>query len=241
MTFARVDPTGVLRFDREAIEAYIRANQPRVRCPASPGRDPAAFAAAFVDVPVRALDWPLVAALARDVERRLGKALEAAHGFVLRKGEPELPAHAQVLLGVVEGKVTVRRLQPDQHPDQGPDRRDDPGASIAQHVRVPAAVVRVLEAGVPLRGVRLSEGFVRLEGGHYEVEQKFVLSPRVHLGPADDPAGFHGYTLETHPRATPGWEAWADRVAAALPGAPAGARSPADVEVDDDEDEEDPS
>ncbi|MCW8141899.1 MAG: hypothetical protein KIT58_23580, partial [Planctomycetota bacterium] len=67
------------------------------------------------------------------------------------------------------------------------------------------------------RGVRLSEGFVRLEGGHYEVEQRFVLSPRVHLGPADDPAAFKGYALETHPRATPEWEAWADRVARALP------------------------
>lgn len=209
LTFAAVDGAGVLRFDREAIAAFVRAGQPRTLCPASPNRHPERFAAAFADVAVRELDWPLVAELARDVERRLGKALEAEHGFVLKKGEPELAAHAQLALGLEDGQVTVRRLDPVG------GRAGD--GSVAQHVRVPAAVLNVLRDGVPLRAVRLSEGFVRLEGGHYEVEQRFVLSPRVHLGPADEPGAFKGYTLETHPRATPEWEAWADRVSGALP------------------------
>ena len=49
------------------------------------------------------------------------------------------------------------------------------------------------------------------------MEQRFVISPRVHLAPEDDPASFQGYALETHPRSTPEWEAWADRVSKALP------------------------
>ncbi len=209
LTFGAVDAAGVLRFDRDAIAAFVRAGQPRTLCPASPNRDPEGFAAAFQDVPVRELDWPLVAELSREVERRLGKALEAEHGLVLKKGEPELAAHAQLALALEGGQVAVRRLDP------AGGRGSD--GTIAQHVRVPAAVQNALKDGVPLRAVRLSEGFVRLEGGHYEVEQRFVLSPRVHLGPADDPATFKGYTLETHPRATPEWEAWADRVSRALP------------------------
>lgn len=205
LTFAKVDGAGVLRFDRAAIAAFARAGQVRTLCPGAPTRDPEAFARAFDDVEVRALDWPLVAELSREVERRLGKALEAEHGFVLKKGEPELLAHAQVELGFERDKVVVRRLE------------SAGKGSIAQQVRAPAAVVNVLKEGIPLRGVRLSEGFVRLEGGHYEVEQRFVLSPRVHLGPTDDPSAFKGYALETHPRATPQYEAWADRVSGALP------------------------
>ena len=58
---------------------------------------------------------------------------------------------------------------------------------------------------------------MRLEGGHYEVEQRFVLSPRAHLGAGDAPARFKGYALETHPRSTPEYEAWAERVSKALP------------------------
>jgi hypothetical protein len=204
LTFAEVDATGSLVFDREAIAAFVRAGQPRVLCPGSPGRDPEGFARAFEDVSVRSLDWPLVAHLSREVEKKLGKSLEAEHGFVLRKGEPELEAHAQVELSLEKGDIVVRRV------GQG-------GPSIAQHVRVPAAIQRALEDGVTLRGVRLSEGFVRLEGGHYEVEQRFVLSPRAHLGPADAPERFKGYALETHPRSTPEYEAWAERVARALP------------------------
>lgn len=207
LTFGKVDAAGVLRFDRAAIAEFARAGQSRTLCPGSPSRDPEAFARAFDDVEVRRLDWPLVAELAREVERKLGKALEGEHGFVLKKGEPELLAHAQVELGYEREKVVVRRIF------DGVTGK----VTIAQHVRVPAAVVNVLKDGVPLRGVRLSEGFVRLEGGHYEVEQRFVLSPRVHLGPTDDPTTFKGYALETHPRATPEYEAWVDRVAGALP------------------------
>lgn len=207
LTFAKVDQAGVLRFDRAAIAAFARAGQIRTLCPGSPSRDPEAFARAFDDVEVRKLDWPLVAELAREVEKKLGKALEAEHGFVLKKGEPELLAHAQLELGYEREKVVVRRIF-DGVIVKG---------NIAQHVRAPAAVVNVLKDGVPLRGVRLSEGFVRLEGGHYEVEQRFVLSPRVHLGAADDPTAFKGYALETHPRATPEYDAWADRVSGALP------------------------
>lgn len=207
MTFAKVDEGGVLRFDREAIAAFIRDGQPRVLCPSSPGRDPEKFAAAFEDVPARALDWPLVAELSRELEKKLGKALEGEHGFVLKKGEPELLAHAQLELAFERGKVVIRRFDMDEQTKGG----------IAQHVRVPTSVVNALEKGVRLRGVRLSEGFVRLEGGHYEVEQRFVISPRVHLAPTDEPATFQGYALETHPRSTPEWEAWADRVARALP------------------------
>src|SRR5690606_2218436 len=144
------------------IARFVRAGQPRTLCPASPNRDPERFAAAFVDVPVRELDWPLVAELTREVERRLGKALEGEHGFVLRKGEPELAAHAQLALSLEEGRVAVRRLDPvGGRPG---------GENIAVHVRVPASVQAVLADGVPLRAVRMSEGFVRLEGGHYEVE-----------------------------------------------------------------------
>lgn len=207
LTFAKVDGEGVLRFDREAIAAFIREGQPRVLCPNAPGREPEAFARAFEDVPVRSLDWPLVAELSRELEKKLGKALEGELGFVLKKGEPELLAHAQLELGWERGKPVVRRFDVDEQPKGG----------IAQHVRVPAAVSNALEKGVRLRGVRLTEGFVRLEGGHYEVEQRFVISPRVHLTTGDDPASFQGYALETHPRATPEYEAWADRVARALP------------------------
>ena len=93
-----------------------------------------------------------------------------------------------------------------------------PREAIGARVRVPIAVRRALEKDVTvLRAVRIHEGFVRLEGGHYEVEQLFVLSARVHLGPADRPQELAGWALRTHPRATPEYEAWADRVAAGLP------------------------
>ncbi len=206
MTFTSVDAEGWLRFDRDAIAEWVRAHPTPVPCPASPLSDPVAFASAFQDVSVRSLDWPLVAELPPQVEKRLGKALEAEHGFVLRKGEPALDPHAQLELRLVNDEVVVRR--PGAPPKE----------TIGTRVRVPIAVRRALEKDVAvLRAVRIHEGFVRLEGGHYEVEQLFVLSARVHLGPADRPQELAGWALRTHPRATPEWEAWADRVAAGLP------------------------
>lgn len=206
LTFAHVDPQGWLRFDREALAAWARAGRERALCPRTPFVDPDAFASAFEDVAVRSLGWPLVAELGKDLERRLGaKALEAEHGFVLRKGEPPLDAHAQVELRWHAGRVVVRRP-------------GEPGrASIAAELRLSPAVTKVLEQGVLLRGVRLGEGFMRLEGGHYEVEQRFVLSTRIHLGSVDRPEEFTGYALRTHPRQTPEWTAWADRVSGAMP------------------------
>lgn len=206
LTFAAVDAQGLLRFDREDLARWAARGRNR-RCPGSPARDPAAFAAAFQDVPVRDLDWPLVAELSPELRARLGEpALAAEHGFVLKKGQPDLDAHAPLELRAAGGgEVEVRRA-------------DAPGGgSIARQVRLPERVRAALREGTRLRGVRIEEAWVKLGEDDYDREQRFVLSARVRLGPGDRTDLFRGWTLSTAPRATPEWNAWADRACGNLP------------------------
>jgi len=77
-------------------------------------------------------------------------------------------------------------------------------------------VWKLVKEGVLLRGVRVGESYVRREGGHYDLEQRFVLSARLHLGPADRPQVFRGYRLETVPRPTPQYEEWVNRIIASM-------------------------
>lgn len=205
LTFAAVDASGTLRFDRDALRAFYAQPGFARLCPRSPARDPERIAAAFLDVPVRALGWPLVAELEDEVRRRLGaRALEREHGFVLAKGAPELEAHAALELRMSGEEVEVHRA----------GWREP---ALARGVQLPVSVRRVLADGILLRGVRMDEGYVRLKGGHYELEQRLVLSTRVHLLPSDRPEAFRGYRLTTFPRATPEYEAWAQRVIDGLP------------------------
>ncbi len=204
-TFAQVGRDGVARFDRAAVAAFLAGGAPPL-CPSAPARDPARFAACLDDVEVRALDWPLVAALAPAHAAAIGpEALGREHGLVLREGEEPLAAHAALELRAAGERVVVR-------PADAPGR-----ASLAKQVRLDASVEQALRGGLRLRAVRLGEGFARVASGGYEVEQRFVLTPRFQLGPADRPEDLEGYELESHPRATPGWDAWAERVAGRLP------------------------
>ncbi len=208
LTFSEVTPTGLLRFDRSALAEFLSRSRMAQRCPRSPARDPDRLAAAFPEVPVRALAWPLVAALDPEVRRRIGaKALEKEHGFVLREDLEELEAHVTLELsasGEAPEDVTIGLAGQDAPP-------------VGQDVRLPVAVRRVLAEGVRLRAVRMDEAYVRRPGGHYEVEQRFVLSTRFPLLPTDRPETFRGYRLTTHPRATPEYAAWVDRVVEGLP------------------------
>jgi hypothetical protein len=206
-SFARVDERGMLIFDRAAIEAYLAEDELARRCPLAPARDPARLAAIFRDVSVRALGWPVVLEMKPELEKALGASvLEAEHGFVLKKGQAPLAPHDPIELRATEGEeIAVRRAL------------DAPGSrerSIARFVRLPARVRNVLESGVRLRGVRIEEGYVKLAelGGRYEVEQRFVLSTRFHLGVGDDPSPYENYRVVTVPRATPEYERWAEAV-----------------------------
>lgn len=207
-TFAAVDGQGVLRFDKDALARFVAAGR-NLRCPASPGRDPAAFAAAFEDVRVRELEWPLVAELPAEVRARLGdEALTGEHGFVLAKGQPDLDAHAPLELRAgPEGQVEVRPVSPEglRNP------------SIARQVRVAPGVAAVLRQGLRLRGVRIEEAWVKLGEDDFDREQRFVLSARVRLGVLERVELFQGWELSTAPRATAEWSAWADRVCDNLP------------------------
>ena len=87
-----------------------------------------------------------------------------------------------------------------------------PGPDVARFVRLSKRLLDLLERGIRLRGVRIEEGYTRLPGGHYEVEHRFVVSTRLHLGPTDEPSAFQGYLLSTTPRNTEGYEAWTRRV-----------------------------
>lgn len=208
-SFTKVDDRGVLVFDREAIAAFVGEDPLARRCPLSPARDPHALAAIFKDVSVRALGWPVVLEMTPPLEKKLGAAvLEAEHGFVLKKGQPELAPHEPVeLRALPSGEVEVRRAEETPTP---PSRE----RSIARFVRLPARVEKVLGEGFRLRGVRIEEGYVKLPelDGRYEVEQRFVLSTRFHLGIADDPVKYEGYRVVTVPRPTPEYESWARAV-----------------------------
>ena len=207
LTFAAVDEQGMLRFDRSELGRFIVAGR-NARCPISPGRDPAAFAAAFKDVRVRDLEWPLLAELSPPVKERLGpEALAAEYGFVLKKGQPDLDAHAPLELRLKDGQVEVRTATPEGMREP----------SIARQVRVGPEVVAVLREGTRLRGVRIEEAWVKLGEDEFDREQRFVLSTRVRLGPTERVELFQGWTLSTAPRATAGWSAWADRVCEDLP------------------------
>jgi len=205
LTFARVDARGVLVFDRDAIAAFVAGGQRSRLCPLSPARDPDRLAGAFADVPVRSLGWPLAAELDPRLRERLGEeGLEGEHGFVLKKGQPDMDAHAPLELRATRGgRLEVR-------PVHDAESRRRP--SVGKHVRVPGGVEEVLREGVRLRGVRIEEGYVRLGEGDYEVEQRFVLTPRVRLGPLDRVDHFEGYAMSTTPRPTPEYEAWVERV-----------------------------
>jgi hypothetical protein len=159
-------------------------------------------------VSVHALGWPVVLEMGPELRKKLGTAtLEAEHGFVLKKGTKDLEEYEPVELRLVRGKVEVRRA------------RDLRGPAIAGHVRVPKRVETVLEEGARLRGVRIEEGYVKLAelGGRYDVEQRFVLATRFHLGMADDASLYDGYSLSTVPRATPEYEKWARAVLDLVP------------------------
>lgn len=206
LTFTSVDEGGVLRFDRDAMATFVHSGDRARRCPASPARDPQAFAAAFEEVTVRSLGWPLVAEQTRELTKLLGtKALEAEHAFVLKKGLPDLETHEALELSMLRGKPAIRKAG-----ERGT-------GSLASEMRLPVAVKRVLEAGYMLRAVRMQEAYARRAGGHYELEQRFVISKRVHLLAGDRAKLFKGYTLTTHPRSTPEYTAWIERVVVALP------------------------
>jgi hypothetical protein len=208
LTFAAVDAQGALVFDHAALSRFVAAGR-NLRCPASPARDPAAFAAAFARVTVRDLQWPLVAELSPALRAELGEAaLAAEHGFVLLKGQPDLDAHAPLELRAgAKGGVEVRPATPEGLR----------GGSIARQVRVAPAVEGVLRRGVRLRAVRIEEAWVKLAEGEFDREQRFVLSARVRLGVAERTELFQGWDLSTAPRASAEWTAWADRVCDNLP------------------------
>ena len=156
---------------------------------------------------VRALGWPLVLEMTPELKRSVGNAaLEAEHGFVLKKGLA-LEEHEPIELRWAAGEVEVRRV------------RDLKAGGIARQVRLPKRVQGVLEGGARLRGVRLEEGYVRMAelGGRYEVEQRFVLATRFHLGLEDDAARYEGHEPGTVPSATPEWERWAKLVLEEVP------------------------
>lgn len=209
LTFASVDERGLLRFDRDAIAAFFAEGERGLRCPLSPARDPAKLALAFEDVSVRALGWPLVLEVTPEVRARLGDAaLEAEHGFVLKRGAGELEEHEPIELRLPrrdDARVEVRRVA---------DLRT---GSIAREVRVAKRVRDALADGARLRGVRIEGGFVRGPDGRYEDEERFVLSTRFHLGPADDPRNYEGFRPGTVPRATDEYLAWVGAVIEAIP------------------------
>ena len=178
------------------------------RCPLSPARDPARLADVFQDVSVRAFGWPVVLEMGPELKKKLGAAvLEAEHGFVLKKGMKDLEEYEPIELRWVDGAAEVKRA------------RDLRGTTIARQVRLPKRVEGVLEGGARLRGVRIEEGYVKMPelGGRYEVEQRFVLATRFHLGMGDDPSKYEGYEVGTVPRATPEYEKWAASVLELVP------------------------
>jgi len=203
LTFATVNADGMLRFDRDAIGSFASSGVLARRCPLAPARDAQKFASIFQDVSVRALGWPLVLEMGPELEKKLGTAsLEAEHGFVLRKGAKGPEQHEPVELRWTGGEVEVRRAH------------ELKGGTIAQKVRVTKRVQQALEEGARLRGVVIEEGYIRMPelGGRYEVEHRFVLATRFHLGMQDDPARYEGYKTGTVPRATPEYEKWAAHV-----------------------------
>ncbi|RMG11448.1 MAG: hypothetical protein D6731_15625 [Planctomycetota bacterium] len=205
LTFAHVDAEGTLCFDRSELASFAARSPRRGRCPRSPARDPAAFAAAFVDAPVRSLEWPLVAEATSALRKALGaKAVEAEHGFVPRDEDMAFGLHDSLELTWERGSIAVRRA-------------GERGSSLAREVRVPRSVERVLRDGHLLRAVRMQEGYARRKGGHYVLEHRFLLSTRLHLLPGDRPARFRGYRLTTYPRATAGYAAWVERVVGGMP------------------------
>lgn len=205
MTFSQVDEAGMFTIDGEALAAFLACSERAQRCPAAPGGEPERVAASFPAINVRSLGWPLVAELNADLRKKIGaKVLEKEHGFVLIKGQPDLEAHAPLQLDLdSQGEPRIRRV-------------GERGDSIGTELSLPVAARRVLEAGVGLRAIRVEEAYVRRTGGHYELEQRFVISTRVHLLPTDRPDQFDGYSLTTFPRATPEYSAWIERIAEGL-------------------------
>jgi hypothetical protein len=203
LTFAEVDGDGLLRFDREALASFAARGR-SARCPASPARNPQAFAEAFADVPARSLGWPLVAEMEPALRKQLAKVLEKELAFVLEDDHEELEPHAPLELLEVKGKQVIRLA-------------GGRGGSIASELKLPAAMARALAAGHVLRAVRMQEAYARRKGGHYVVEQRYVLSTRVHLLPTDRAEAFAGYKLATYPRSTTEYAAWVDRIQEALP------------------------
>ena len=201
-TFASIDEDGRVLFDMEEIAEFVGGRGRNALCPVSPAADPLGFAAKFTPVTVRELGWQLAADLEPELRERLGDALSAEQGFVLPRGET-LEEHATFELRRKRGKVVLVLLDGDDTPV---------GTKLALDERIEALV----HEGVLLRAIRVGESYVRREGGHYDLEQRFVLSARLHLGPADRPQVFRGYRLETVPRATPQYDAWVARLVESL-------------------------
>lgn len=205
LTFTSVDEAGTLQFDGPGLAAFVAGGRRAQLCPRSPARHPQGFAAAFRSTPVRSLGWPLVAEMSPELQKQIGaKALEQEHSFVLKKGQEDLEAHAALELRARGETLEVRRA-------------GTKGKSIASEVRVSASIRRALDEGVALRGMRMEEAYSRRKGGHYVLEQRFVVSTRVHLLASDRPDQFQGYVLTTFPRATPEYTAWVQGVLEALP------------------------
>jgi hypothetical protein len=204
-TFASVDDQGMLVFDQAGIADFVRGRGRGSRCPASPAADAEAFAAHFQPVSVRSLGWPLIAELGDGLRARLGEsdeALTTEHGVVLRKGET-LEPQAQLELRWRRGAACLLVHEGD-------------GKKVGSQLRITPELAALVQEGVYLRAVRVDEAYVRREDGHFDLEQRFVQCSRITLGPADRPATFTGYRLQTFPRVTPQYEAWVDRLVEAL-------------------------
>jgi len=207
-SFARVDAQGRLVFDHDAIAEHLAQGDKNRFCPISPARDPHAMARVFQPLDVRELGWTLSAELDPRLLKTLGSALTDEHGFVLKKGLGELERHAVLELRDLKRGTTIRLADPEAKPS----------GELAQQLRIPAAVKKVLASGARLRATRVGEDYVRLKGGHYEVEQRFVIQRRVKLEPGERAQDFAlGYTLGTNPRKTGPYEAWVQRISEALP------------------------
>ncbi|MEZ6187592.1 MAG: hypothetical protein R3F62_21605 [Planctomycetota bacterium] len=207
-TFAHVDEQGRLAFDQPAIAEFLSRGHKNRLCPVSPARDPERMAATFEPVDVRVLGWSLSAELAPEHVKTLGTALTDEHGFVKKKKVPELDRHAQLELRDLETGTTVRLTGPEPVYTR----------ELAKLLRIPAAVRKVLATGARLRATRVGEDYLRLKGGHYEVEQRFVIQRRVKLEATQSALDFaQGYTLHTTPKKTGAYESWVKRISETLP------------------------
>lgn len=207
VAFGGVSERGEFDFDRAAIAEFVAGRGRGRLCPASPAADPQAFAEAFSATPVRALGWTLSAELGDPLLASLGESLSAEQGLALPKGAAEPPLNSELELRCRGGEFEVALLAEER--------------ILEATLRLDPAVEETLRGGTRLRAVLVGEGYVRRDDGHYDHELRCLIARRVNLGPADRVETFPGYRFETFPRATPQYEAWAERVAASLGAPPA--------------------